>query len=242
MNLGILGNVFGKISVPENNFTKYGVKKTVRIFDPIIGFEDLKEIFQLSINADKPVHVLLVGPPASAKSLFMSCLTKLKRSYYAVGSSSTKSGILEYLFQYRPRYFIIDEIEKMSKKDQASLLGLMESGLLSELKHRQQRMTQLKTWIFASANNADKLLAPLLTRFTIIHLKPYTKEEFVEIAVNVLNRDEGTEKDVARCIVELVFDKLSSNMRECIRIARMADNNTAKAQRVVDMLTIYGNK
>jgi len=36
-------------------------------------------------------------------------------------------------------------------------------------------MTQLKTWVFASANNADKLLAPLLTRFTVIHLKPYTK-------------------------------------------------------------------
>jgi hypothetical protein len=41
----------------------------------------------------------------------------------------------------RPRYFIIDEIEEMSKRDQASLLNLMESGLLSELKHRQQRMT-----------------------------------------------------------------------------------------------------
>jgi ATP-dependent Lon protease len=51
----------------------------------------------------------------------------------------------------------------------------MESGLLSEVKHRQQRMTQLKTWVFASANNADKLLAPLLTRFTVIHLKPYTE-------------------------------------------------------------------
>jgi hypothetical protein len=57
---------------------------------------------------------------------------------------------------------IIDEIER-SKRDQASLLGLMESGLLSELKHRQQRMTQLKIWVFASANNADKLLVPLLT-------------------------------------------------------------------------------
>jgi len=77
----------------------------------------------------------------------------------------------------------------------------MESGLLSELKHRQQRMTQSKTWIFASANDADKLLAPLLTRFTVIHLKPYTKEEFVEIAVNVLNRDEGIEKDVAKFIM-----------------------------------------
>jgi len=79
--------------------------------------------------------------------------------------------------------------------------GLMESGLLSEVKHRQQRLTQLKTWVFASANDADKLLPPLLTRFTAIHLKPYTKEEFVEIAVNVLNRDEGIEKDVAKFIM-----------------------------------------
>jgi Holliday junction DNA helicase RuvB len=47
----------------------------------------------------------------------MRLLTKLERSYYAVGSSSTKSGIFDYLFEYRPRYFIIDELEKMNKKD-----------------------------------------------------------------------------------------------------------------------------
>jgi holliday junction DNA helicase RuvB len=242
MNFDILNKVFQKISVQENSPVKYGVRQVNRLFDPVIGFEDLKEIFQLSLHADKPVHILLVGPPASAKSLFMSCLTKLERSYYAVGSSSTKSGIFDYLFEHRPRYFIIDEIEKMSKRDQASLLGIMESGLLSELKHRQQRMTQLKTWIFASSNDADKLLAPLLTRFSIIHLKPYTKEEFVAIAVNVLNRDEGIENDVAKFIAELVFDKLSSNIRECIRIARLADNDIAKVQRVIDMLTTYGNR
>jgi DNA replicative helicase MCM subunit Mcm2 (Cdc46/Mcm family) len=242
MNFDILNKVFQKISVQENSPVKYGVRQVNRLFDPVIGFDDIKEILQLSINADKPVHILLVGPPASAKSLFMSCLTKLERSYYAVGSSSTKSGIFDYLFEHRPRYFIIDEIEKMSKRDQASLLGLMESGLLSELKHRQQRMTQLKTWVFASANDADKLLAPLLTRFTVIHLKPYTKEEFVEIAINILNRDESIEKEMARFIAELVFDNMSSNMRECIRIARLADNNIAKVQRVVNMLTTYGNR
>ncbi len=126
----------------------------------------------------------------------MSSHTKLERSYYTVGSSSTKSGIFDCLFERRPRYLIIDEIEKMSKRDQASLLGLMESGLLSELKHRQQRMTQLKTWVFASANNADKLLAPLL----------------------------------------------SANIRDCIRIARLTDNNITKAQRVVKMLPTYGNR
>jgi hypothetical protein len=44
----------------------------------------------------------------------------------------------------------LGELEKMNKKDQTSLLNLMESGILSELKHKQQRTTQLKTWIFAS--------------------------------------------------------------------------------------------
>ncbi|MGC2383912.1 MAG: hypothetical protein WA631_12470, partial [Nitrososphaeraceae archaeon] len=74
-----------------------------------------------------------MGPPASAKSLFMSCLTKLEQSYYTVGSNSTKSGIFDYLFEHRPRYFIIDEIEKMSKRDQTGLLISMESGILTEL-------------------------------------------------------------------------------------------------------------
>ena len=74
-------------------------------------------------------------------------------------------------------------------------------------------MTQLKTWVFASANNTDKLLSPLLTRFTIIHL--YLKEVFVEIAVNILNREEGFDKDVAKFIAELVFDKLSSQRGDC---------------------------
>ncbi len=31
---------------------------------------------------------------------------------------------------------------------------------------------------FDSANNADKLLSPLLTKFTVIYLKPYIKEEY----------------------------------------------------------------
>lgn len=40
----------------------------------------------------------------SAKSLLMSCLTKLERSYYAVGTSSTKSGIFDYLFDTGPSF------------------------------------------------------------------------------------------------------------------------------------------
>ena len=171
----------------------------------------------MAIKAERPVHLLLCDPPSSGKSLFMSSLTRLERSYYVVGSSSTKSGIFDYLFEYRPRYFIIDELEKMNKKDQTSLLKLMESGILSELKHNQKRTTQLKTWVFASCNSIDKLLPPLLSRFRDIHFKPYTEEEFVEIVVNVLNA-EDVDKDIALLIADRVYNTLKcSNIRECVR-------------------------
>ena len=63
------------------------------LFDNIVGFEDVKALFGMAIGAERPVHLLLCGPPSSGKSLFMSSLTRLERSYYAGGSSSTKSGI-----------------------------------------------------------------------------------------------------------------------------------------------------
>jgi predicted ATPase with chaperone activity len=67
------------------------------LFDDIVGFADVKSLFEMAIKAERPVHLLLCGPPSSGKSLFMSSLTKLERSYYAVGSSSTRSGIFDYM-------------------------------------------------------------------------------------------------------------------------------------------------
>jgi hypothetical protein len=52
----------------------------------------------------------------------------------------------------------------------------MESGILPELEHKQERITQKKTWVFASCNSTDKSLPPLLRRFKEIHLKPKHKK------------------------------------------------------------------
>jgi DNA polymerase III delta prime subunit len=115
----------------------------------------------------------------------------------------------------------------------------MESGILSELKHNQKRSTQLKTWVFASCNSTDKLLPPLLTRFRDIHFKPYTAEEFVEIVVNVLDR-EGVDRDIALLIADGVYNRLkNSNIRECVRIARLAKNDSVQINRIIDTFSKY---
>ena len=95
--------------------------------------------------------------------------------------------------------------------------------------------------MFASCNSTDKLLPPLLTRFRDIHLKPYTEEEFVEIVVNVLDREEGVDRDIALLVANGVYNRLkSSNIRECVRIARLARNDSAQVTRIVDTFAKYG--
>ena len=93
----------------------------------------------MASDSDSAVHILLVGSPASAKTMFLTSLMHhLKGSYFADGANSTKAGMLDYLFETRPRYLLVDEIDKLSAKDQTFLLNLMETGIVSQTKLSSQ--------------------------------------------------------------------------------------------------------
>ena len=194
----------------------------LNLFESIIGYDDIKKIFKMSLSSDRAVHILLVGPPASAKTLFMLEFLKLERSYFTLGSHSTKAGMIDYLFDFRPRYLLVDEIEHMPYKDQTSLLSIMETGIITETKSQKTRSTQLKTWIFATCNNKEKLLSPLLSRFIIFHLKPYNLSKFIEVSNGILIKND-VPFDVANEISHVVWNKLKSrDIRDCLKIARLA--------------------
>jgi len=161
-----------------NDFNTSSDFKTNSLFNNIVGYDNIKKIFYFAIRSHLPVHVLLVGPPGSAKTLFLMECMNLQRSYFTLGSHSTKAGMVDYLFVNRPRYLIIDEIEYMVIKDQAMLLSLMETGILSETKFEKTRRSVMKTWVFASCNNEKKLLTPLLSRFIVLHFKKYDYKTF----------------------------------------------------------------
>ena len=192
------------------------------LFENIVGYSDVKRLFHLSLSSERPVHLLLVGPPASAKTLFMLECMRLERSYFTLGSHSTKSGMIDYLFDKRPRYLIVDEIEHMPMKDQTALLSLMEAGIISETKFQKTRNTHLKTSVFASSNATDRMLTPLLSRFVVLHFKQYSFGSFHEVCAHMLSR-EGITPDVAAAIAEAVWIKLKSkDIRDCIKIGRLA--------------------
>src|SRR6266487_5270470 len=209
-----------KKSTFDNNSNKSILRNN--LFDNIIGYHDIKKLFFLSFESQKPIHILLVGPPASAKTLFMLGCMRLQRSYFTLGSHSTKSGMIDYLFEKRPRYLIIDEIEHMPIKDQTALLSLMETGIIAETKFQRTRNTQMKTWVFATGNNEEHMLTPLLSRFVVLHFKQYKFESFHEIAIHMLGH-EGVSKEVASAVADGVWYKLKSkDIRDCIKIGHLA--------------------
>lgn len=192
------------------------------MFDSIVGYDDVKRLFNLSLSSEKPVHILLVGPPASAKTLFMMECMKLERSYFTLGSHSTKSGMIDYMFEKRPRFLIVDEIEHMPMKDQTALLSVMETGIVSETKYQRTRNTQLKTWVFATSNGVERMLTPLLSRFIVLHFRQYSLGSFREVCTHILTR-EGTAPEVSAAIADAVWTKLKSkDIRDCIKIGRLA--------------------
>ena len=211
-----------KESLGESSIERLIANKPEDLFESIVGYGDIKRLFHMSLSSDKPVHILLVGPPASAKTLFMLECMRLERSYFTLGSHSTKSGMIDYLFDKRPRYLIVDEIEHMPMRDQTALLSLMETGIVAETKFQKTRNTHLKTWVFATSNGTDRMLTPLLSRFVVLHFKQYSFGSFQEVSVHILGR-EGLGPDVAAAIAQAVWTKLKSkDIRDCIKIARLA--------------------
>jgi holliday junction DNA helicase RuvB len=201
--------LFSKIIKPENSF-----------FRDIVGYDHIKKLFRMVLDSDSAAHILLVGPPATAKTMFLTSLMQLKNSYFADGVHSTNAGMIDYLFENGPRYLLVDEIDKMSPKDQAFILNLMETGIVTETKCGKTRLAEMMTSVFATSNNIKKLSPPLQSRFFGLELEPYTCEQFYDIAEKLLLR-QRIEAHVASAIASAVWKK-SQDIRDCIKIGILA--------------------
>ena len=221
-------------------FSKKRERRTEEIFNDIIGYNNVKRLLGMALESDEQVSILLSGPPASAKTMFLESLMKLKSSYFVDGASTTKSGLINCLFLNNPKYLLIDEIDKMSTKDQAMLLNLMETGIVSETKHNKTRTAHMKTLVFATSNNVSDIITPLHSRFFVVELPPYTYEQFYQISVHLLTEGHKVSHDIAKNIADIVWAN-SRNIRDCVRIGRMA-KSVDDIRFLVDNFLNYNNQ
>jgi len=214
----------------EGSFIQEEVAESIpsNLFEVVIGHKDKKDLILRGLQSKKPVHYLLWGSVASAKTLMLEELARLPRSRLILGSALTRAGIFDVLFNERPRYLIIDEMEKIdSIENLSALLSLMERGFVTETKYRRHRTIRLKTWVFGSANDITRLPRELLSRFTLLRFRDYTPEEFYEVTVNVLSQREGISDRLALYIAEKVLKILQSrDVRDAIKCARLLKEHT----------------
>jgi replication-associated recombination protein RarA len=193
------------------------------LFDSIIGYEDIKKLFIRCIQSNEPIHIILDGAPASAKSMFLlSMKDGLEKTYFVDATNASGPGMVEYLFKNNVKYLLIDECEKMSKSDQNVLLNLLETGILASTKVKKTAEKKMKVWVFATTNDIDAISKPFRSRFIEFSLPSYTFEEFCDIAVKLTEQRDGHDRETAMKIADTVWNKLGSgDVRDIIQISRL---------------------
>jgi len=208
------------------------------LFNIIVGHDNIKTIVQYAIEAEKSVHLLFSGPPASAKTLFLMELTRLPESYYALAQTTSQAGLANLLFTYQPRYLLIDEIDRLTGEHVGVLNSLMATGIISESKFGKTRSMELPTKVFAAGIKIYGLPKDLLSRFTHLNFDPYTEEEFVRVGAKVLTAMEKTPEGLANSIAKAVWHKsqASSDVRQCVQIARLSGGEPDRAAEILKIL------
>lgn len=205
------------------------------LFKLVCGHERVKTLARYALLADEPVHCLFVGPPGTAKTLMLSEIGKLPGAEFYAGSTTTKAGLVGLLLSAKPRYLVIDEIDKMAPIDMAPLLNLMEGGVVTLLQSKTQQRITLRTKVFAGANELKPISAPILSRFIKADIPAYSARDFVTVATAVLQQQEGQGSEMARHIATEVVQH-STDIRDAVRVARLARNHPLRVNEVVNCL------
>lgn len=205
------------------------------MFSDIIGYDDLKELLTESLQLDKPVHVLLYGPPSLAKTLFLWDIERAggEAAMWLIGSATSRAGLWDVVADKRPKWLLVDELEKMTIVDMAALLSLMEKGRLVRTKVGRKLDEKLNIWVIAAANRIGKLPVELLSRFAVYQLSEYSATEFRDVVTNVLTIHEDTDRDTAAEIAIRLVGK-THDVRDAVRVARLAKRIGVK--RAVELL------
>ena len=196
-----------------------------QFFNEIVGYGDIKKLLLKAIQSDS-MHVILDGPPASAKSMFLLAMgAKLKDTYYVDGTNATGPGMVKYLFENDVKYLLLDEVEKMSISNQNVLLNVMETGILTSTKVKKTYSKKMNLAIYATTNDVDAISKPFRSRFMEFSLPSYTYDEFCAIAVKLLKARNGHSEELALKIADTVWNKNKSrDVRDMIQIAKLSKN------------------
>lgn len=213
------------------------------LFANIVGHGNIKTLLRFTIEAESPAHILLSGPPASSKTLFLLELNRLPDSYYALAPTLTEAGLSNLLFIYRPRFLIIDEVDRLPGSELGQLNSLMATGRVVETKWGKTRTVELNTKVFAAGIRVNRLPQDLLSRFIRLKFPSYSEAEFISVGTTVLTTREGIvperAEEIARAVWQMHGEQ--SDIRQVVSIARLSGGDPKKVKEVLSTIKKYAN-
>jgi replication-associated recombination protein RarA len=209
----------------KQDLTKTINERALTFFSNVIGNEQIKEnLYRALLREDKIINVLLIGAPATSKSLLMKQIEDQCNGvlFYDAAAGSTGSGLIEILRRNQnAKILIIDEISEMRKNDIDVMRGLLNDNRVSKTLKSQLinfRMKNLK--VFATSNNPTKLSKPIKSRFQMYLINPYNTDEFIKvlnfclIKQNII-KDETLANELSHAMVEYHIKNIRTALSIC---------------------------
>jgi replication-associated recombination protein RarA len=137
-------------------------------------------------------------------------------------TSASGPGMIDYLFENNIKYLLVDEIDKLQRKDQSVLLNLMENNVLIETKVRKTRKNEMKVYVFATCNDIAKVSKALNSRFIVLQLEEYTYDQFLQIAKHLLAKTYGMNEVLSATIGDAVWSSGSKDVRDLLKVGKLA--------------------
>jgi Holliday junction DNA helicase RuvB len=218
--------IFSKSKLkPKLTYNNYNQKQIP--FEDVIGYDDLKELLTKCLVSKENCNILLSGPPASSKTIFLLSIQKgVSNACFIDAANASGSGLVDYLFEHPDTHVIcIDELDKLKKSDQTALLNLLETGILSSTKVRKTRSIKMEgVKVFATSNGVDKLIDPIKSRFLELELPEYTWDNFLQVTQKLLQNRHGLDETTSTKIAQVVWSQLKTrDIRDVLAIAKLTE-------------------
>jgi replication-associated recombination protein RarA len=217
--------IFNSTNVFKNHIQGSTLEeKALNLFKEVYSYDDLKINLYRAIESEHNVNVLLVGPPATSKTLFIRCMYEnLKNCVYIDVANASGRGIIDNLSSNRnTKYILLDEIDKLKKNEQSILFNLLETGEINvNLKSEKIKFKMNNPIVFGTSNSKERLTKPLFSRFQSYFISEYTNEEFILVSENLLLSKFHFSSFVADMIAKRLLSYGSKDIRKVLQIAKL---------------------
>ena len=204
------------------------------LFEVVVGYEDYKWVVWKALRKWEagypPAHFLLVGPPASGKTMFLESIERaIGCVEYVAGEAARRGGLTTRIYKAYQNYgdrfiLLIDEIDKMDFDALKVLYNLMEGKLNFTVKGKMLVVDDVRIMVLATANKIKGIPEAVLSRFgSPLVFRNYTKEEYIRVVGKALPLLEGVPEELARYIAIRTAEKGIRDPRVARQIARIAE-------------------